>query len=403
MICCRVFESVVRLLYVSVCYGFVNKFSASISTGNCYGLQRSHSEVKESVEIVAGNATSPYVYDSFAFVATDMMEYFSTGELDFSDDILVGTSTTSCFTFGSSIVGGMIVSLPWDDGWDSEKEDFFDEYKNKFGDELVETFNSRPKFSADGFDSYSASEIGLTNDSMTVFEEDEISVDQGFVSTFGFVSNNTFNILYLVTGSESTTEQAESVVRHLDTLTVFESPKNKMGVTGTVWVPCSRMISSPKFQSYLESEYELSNGSHLNLGSLDSPHIYVDSSLEFTYSEDLQGEYQVEVVGSRNSNQIELQVKDTLTDVSTVDSSELTTIKTGCIGKQPNGGEVFIGQTYVDWSCGCDSSVCPTVVIISSSNEISSSILSEIDSILNESEGREAFEIDIGNVTLDNF
>lgn len=370
--------------------------------GNCFGLQRSRDDVTEAVEIVAGNTNAPHIYDSFAFVATGMRDHLSVVPDEFASSVLVGTSTLSCFTWDDDLVGGMLVSLPWVPDSEADETAFFNSYQQKFGEKLVETFRDRPNYGKTEVVDVSPEDIGLSDQSITVLDSSTTSVGGEQIATFGFVSNQTINILYLVSdGNVDSVEKFRSIVRQLDTLTVFESPKSHIDVTGSVWVPCSRVLDSSKFQSYIESEYVLSNGSHLNLANLDNPQLYVDSELQFSLSGQMFGDCKIEVIGSRNANQIESQARKATKSVAPLELDEYASLKSGAIGEHRNGGEVFIGQTYVDWRCGCESQVCPTVIIIRSNEEITERTLSQVDDVLCDIDGREPFEVTIGDVTVD--
>lgn len=378
----------------------MKEFDVSISIGNSFGLQRSHDEVVEAVEIVAGNTNAPYVYDSFAFVATEMRDHLSTIPVEFEDAVLVGTSTLSCFTWDDDLVGGLLISLPWISESQMDAESFFESYQHKFGDNLVETFRDRPTFGSGEAVSITEEDIGLHELSVDTITTTENRNEK--LTTFGFTSGETINILYLLSdGNVTSQEKFRSVFRQLDTLAVFESPQAGIDKRGTAWVPCSRVLDSSRFQSYIESEYQLSNGTHINLANLDSPQLYVDSELQFTYSGQLSQDCHIEIVGSRNANQIERQVRETTETLAPIDVGSLSAIKSGSIGQKWDGGEVFIGQTYVDWGCDCETNVCPTVVTIHTNGELTESVLEDIDSILQNVEGYEAFEVEVGDITIE--
>lgn len=380
----------------------MKEFDVSISIGNSFGLQRSRDEVIEAVEIVSGNTNAPYVYDSFAFVAKDMRDHLSTIPPKLEDSVLVGTSTLSCFTWDDDLVGGLLISLPWVSESQMDKQSFFDSYQHKFGEKLIETFRDRPTYTSAESVPVTASDIGLDELNVETILPSDTDTRSDNISIFGFTSGETINLLYLLSdGSVQSTDKFRSVFRQLDTLTVFEAPKFGIDKTGTAWVPCSRVLDSSRFQSYIESNYQLSNGSHLNLANLESPQVYIDSELQFTFSGQLSQECHVEVVGSRNANQIERQLRKTTQSLTTIDVDSLVTIKSGSIGQKRNGGEVFIGQTYVNWGCDCETNVCPTVVTIHTNGELTENVLSEIDSILQNIDGYEAFEVEVGDITIE--
>jgi hypothetical protein len=383
----------------------VNEFSVSISTGNCFGLQRTQSDVVEAIEIVSNVAEAPHIYDSFAFVATDMRESMPEVPDEFQDELLIGTSTMSCFTWRDELVGGLLVSLPWSSSSSIDVNSFFESYKFKFGDALLETVRERPSFtSANQIDNISSEEIGLTGKSIDVFESGPITIQGTSVEVFGFLSEETINFLYLISeGKNEDITKYQSIVRQLDTLTVFESPKSSKNVIGSIWVPCSRVLSSARFQSYIESSYELSKGTHLNLGSLDSPQIYMDSVLDFTISPEFTSKVSVEIIGSRNTSEIERNVRQMTKSVTSIETTSFTTIESAVIGQKQDGeGEVVIGELYVDWACSCESNVCPSIVIAHSESKITTQTLTEIDTILNEEiTGQDAIEITLGELVID--
>lgn len=379
----------------------MKQFTTDLSTGNCYGLQRSRHEMVESVRIVSGAAHDSFVYDSFAFVMDDVTEWDVELPDSYIDQVLVGTSTMSCFELEGDLIGGLLVSVPWSDSFsDSITSAFFDSYKEKFGIELVTTISNRPTEDTEYIGNLGVSQVGLDAFDVDFISEtaSTVSFDNATVQVFGFVSKSTLNFVYLLSeGQAHTKHDFESIVRQLDTLTVFEAPLAQYRVEGTVFAPCERVLSSPKFQSYLESEFKLSDGPRINLGNMSSPSIYLDSVLKFSFSPQLSSDVTVEVIGSRNANHIESQLRQSCINPSPIDTSELVAFKDGVVGEQVGrDGEVFIGECYVDWACDCSGGdVCPTVVVVYSDGEVSDRVIREVDEVLGDVEGREAFELTV--------
>lgn len=375
-----------------------------MSTGNVRGLGRSQSEVTESLEIVPDIAHESFVFDTFAFLVTDLTEEYAS-IYEEPENAYIGTSTMSCFEYDKKLLGGLVVSIPFPhDGNISEANKIYDTYKSKFGERLVETVESRPADSYEFAEEVTASEIGLTefniellNNSADSFEDYDVPVH-----TFGFIAGGTLNILYLISEDSSrVVERFSSVVRQLDTMLVFGSPQSRSEVTGTVFAPCRRVLNSNRLQTYLESEYVISEAIQFNLGNLDSPEIYLDSELGFSYQPQLSEEVSVSVIGSRNANSIERRIRETSAEIKNVDIDSCVALKSGVTARRQSGDSIFVGQTHVSWACDCESQVCPTVVIVHTHGTLDSETLQEVDELLQEVEGQEAFEVEFGDVTID--
>jgi len=379
----------------------VKEFSVSISTGNCFGLHRSRDDVIESLEIVS-SGDGPYLFDAFSFVASEMDAYDGIANNNvLAEDVLVGTSTMIGYNWSGSLVGGLVVSVPWQN--DLQPDDFFNSYKSKFGESLAETFYQRPSFESGETYEQTIKESFNELFNIDVFQVGTVSSNGAEISVIGFTSDETMNLLYIVSEVNiNGKDWIQSLLRQLDTLLVFESPKSVLNVDGTAIVPCKRILSSPQLQSYEESTFELSSGVHLNLGTLDSPEIFIDSVLEFTAAPDFADEVLVRVVSSRNATKIEDNLRSGLTDTKELSTQSLTCIKSGITGDFQSRN-IFIGELYVDWSCGCETSYCPSVLVIESYDPITVETIKNIDAVLTDVDGQEPFEFTIGNTSVNGY
>lgn len=381
----------------------MNRYSTYISTGNCFPLNRSRSEIKESIEIVAGNADAPYVYDTFSFVANEFsaLDPFSTE----SNEFLLGTGTTSCFTWDDTLVGGLLISLPLRDSVSTETaQALVEEYVSKFGDSLIETFEQRPQEYDDSIAQLTTDELGFDSIDVPILDVRTINDETSgaTIKVIAFRGGSTLNILYLLSEGNGPTERYRSLVRHMDTMAVFESPDAATQTEGTAYVPCQRVLDSTKFQSYMESQYRFSIGTRAHLKDIENPELYLDSRLSFTYSPQFGGDVTVELIGSKNAHQIESRVRENTRNITDVDTAPYVTIMGGVKGeKWDNTGNVFIGQVEANWACGCDAEFCPTVITITTTGEITPDVLESVDSILQQVEGQVPIDVQVGGNVLE--
>lgn len=381
----------------------MNRYSTYISTGNCLPLNRSRSEIKESIEIVAGNADAPYVYDTFSFVASEFsaLEPFETE----ADEFLLGTGTTSCFTWDDSLVGGLLISLPLRESVSTDATlALVDEYISKFGDSLIATFEQRPQEYDDEIGDLTTDELGFDTIDVPVVDERTITDSRAgaTIKVVSFRSDSTLNLLYLLSEGNGRTKRYRSLVRHMDTMAVFESPEAADKTTGTTHVPCQRVLNSTQFQSYMESQYRFSVGTRANLSDVTNPELFLDSRLSFTFSPAMGADVSVELIGSKNAHQIESRVRENSRDIQDIDTDPYVTIMGGVVGeKWDKTGNVFIGQVESNWACGCESKFCPTVITITTDGEITADVLSSVDDILQEVTGQTPLEVEVGGNRLE--
>lgn len=381
----------------------MNKYSTYISTGNCFPLNRSRSDIKESIEIVAGTAEEPYIYDTFSFVAS---EYASLDLFDTQgDEFLIGTGTTSCFSWDGMLVGGLLISLPFPEHIQiDDADELLSAYIPKFGDSLVETFQNRPQPYDTQIGDLTADEVGFDGIDVQLLDERTITNSEtgAAVKVVSFRSDSTVNILYLLSEGKQDTGKYRSLVRHLDTMAVFESPQTATKSEGTAYIPCQRVLDSTRFQSYMESDYDFSIGTRANLNDVTEPELFFDSRLSFTLSQSFGSDVTVELIGSQNTHQIENRVRENSRHLQSHDTSKYITIMGGVVGRTLDDTEnIFIGQLESNWACGCDTKFCPTVVTIRTENEITEEIMSDVDDILQDVTGQMPIEVSVGGKTVD--
>lgn len=343
------------------------------------------------------------MYDTFSFVASEYtsMDLFETK----SDEFLIGTGTTSCFNWDGMLVGGLLISLPFPEQVQvTDESSLLSEYIPKFGDSLIDTFQERPQPYDTQIGDLTADEVGFDGISVQLLDERTITdSDTGVaLKVISFRSDATVNILYLLSEGPQETEKYRSLVRHLDTMSVFESPQTATRDEGTAYIPCQRVLDSTQFQSYMESDYEFSIGTRANLNDVTSPELFFDSRLSFTLSQSFGSDVTVELIGSQNTHQIENRVRENSRQLQSKETTQYVTIMGGVVGRTLDDTEnIFIGQLESNWACGCETRFCPTVVTIRTESDLTDEVLSDVDDILQDVTGQIPIEVSVGGKTID--
>lgn len=395
----------------------MHTFSATVSTGNLRPLFRGKYDVKESLEIVTTEAEKPYVFDSFSFIESEWNDLL-TGTSERDGHITVGTGTTVCHTVDDTVLGGFVLSVPYEDAEleESEIQTVANEYTERFSSTLLELFekpnwtvsavkNINSVFSEEQFN------VSILQQSQVQLA-DESEQEQAEMSRIVFTDGDVINFLYLLADGDASDEDFVELVKHIDNLVGFSIPDYEFSVDSKVDVACEKVLSSNSMQTYIDSEYQFSTiGSAISFESTPEneqvPVLSIDSVLTFTTTNGMKNNLHCTLTSSRSANEFESLIREQSKNFTSIDVPEESNFLSAVEGMKKdsvpldNGEYVLIGQANIEWACDCSEGFCPTVVYVTSNTPITRDDLLHIDSIMDDVYGQKPVEVTINELVLD--